>query len=298
MKPVIYYFSGTGNSLFIAKDLATKLNCTYTSIPVIISNETIVPTSTVIGIVYPVYHQGIPCIVKKFIGKITNLKNKYIFAIATYGDNLTLSLEHLNSALKAKNGYLSAGYGIKMPYNYIKPSKFGVGFYDSFTLSPPNEDNQNTMFRDYDKKSESILNAIQAKKQVPIEKDSVVIERLVDFFNLRNSLAKKSWLKVSGYNGKTPNTFMQSIPLMDCGFKVEKICNGCKTCLKVCPSNNICFIDNKPMFNHRCEQCFACLQWCPTEAIQFGKSTEGARRYHHPEIQLDEMLNIGGSNEY
>ena len=52
-------------------------------------------------------------------------------------------------------------------------------------------------------------------------------------------------------------------------------------------------IDDKPTWNHHCEQCLACIQWCPEEAIQYGKKTPQYERYHHPEIQLKDMLKKG-----
>ena len=70
MKTTIYYFSGTGNSLKVAKDIAAELK--DTEIIQICKNNMGInnTTSNKIGIVFPVYVSGMPLLVKEFIEKI------------------------------------------------------------------------------------------------------------------------------------------------------------------------------------------------------------------------------------
>jgi ferredoxin len=77
---------------------------------------------------------------------------------------------------------------------------------------------------------------------------------------------------------------------LDSNFSVSEKCNGCKTCLRICPADNIEIADNKPRWKHQCEQCLACLHWCPQEAIEYGKNTAGRKKYRHPEIKIKDML--------
>ena len=84
----IYYFSGTGNSLFIARELANKLQGKLIPIASLIKQERINSESEIIGVVFPVYlaHlNGIPLIVKDFIQKLAQLDSKYLFAVCTCG---------------------------------------------------------------------------------------------------------------------------------------------------------------------------------------------------------------------
>lgn len=55
MKTEIYYFTGTGNSLVVARDLTKELNGELIAIPSVMSKETINIDAEVIGIVFPVY---------------------------------------------------------------------------------------------------------------------------------------------------------------------------------------------------------------------------------------------------
>ena len=81
----LYYFSGTGNSLVVARDIAKKINGKLISIPTLMAEETIKTGADTIGIVSPAYYMRIPGIVARFIGKLTNLQSKYIFVIVTVG---------------------------------------------------------------------------------------------------------------------------------------------------------------------------------------------------------------------
>ena len=64
------------------------------------------------------------------------------------------------------------------------------------------------------------------------------------------------------------------------GFYVKENCNGCATCKKLCPLNNIELVDNKPKWNNRCTQCMACIGGCPLNAIEYKKITQNKVRYY------------------
>jgi flavodoxin len=89
MKTAIYYFSGTGNSFAVARDIAEKTSGKLISIPSVMDQPSIITDADVIGIVFPVYFRavlgGIPLIVRRFTRKLEDIDSKYIFAICTYG---------------------------------------------------------------------------------------------------------------------------------------------------------------------------------------------------------------------
>jgi MinD superfamily P-loop ATPase len=115
---------------------------------------------------------------------------------------------------------------------------------------------------------------------------------LADALNLKESVGKPIWLKIAGVNERTELSFLESRQLMDQAFQADENCNGCGVCARVCPVSNIRMVDDRPVWQHRCEQCFACLQWCSQEAIQFGSKTSGGKRYHHPDVKLADMLHL------
>ncbi len=286
----IYYFSGTGNSLVVARDIAGKIAGKFIAIPLAIKEENIHPKGDILGIVFPVYHQGLPNIINRFIDKLDKIDEKYIFGVCTFGDNPGISLEYLDENIKAKGGKLSAGFAVKMPYNYVIPSLVLKDFFRSFKLREIDSDKCQSLYNDWQKKLEYICERIKYQKKGKIETAARTIESIVDFFNLRETLQKKIWLKIANYQGSTALSFRDSIKLMDYGFQWDESCNGCGTCFKVCPVDNIIIKNDRPVWQHHCEQCFACLQWCPQEAIQFSKKTSSGKRYHHPEVNLSDMI--------
>jgi ferredoxin/flavodoxin len=290
MTSIIYYFSGTGNSLIVAKDIAEKINAKLIPIPSLMSKKRVIIKENKIGIVFPVYHSGLPNIIKKFVDKINDLNGKYIFGISTYGGSPGVAFKYLNKIIETKNGKLSSGFGVRMPYNYIIPSFSFKNFSFSIKLGYMNQEKQRGMFLDWSKKIDSICEQIINNKIVKFKNDSTILITLVDKLKLRDTLGKPVWLKMSGCKDNNNLTFWESIKLMDHGFKVDEKCNGCRICEKICPVNNIRFVDRKPIWLHNCEQCFACLQWCPHEAIQFGRNTKDCKRYHHPDVNINDMI--------
>ena len=81
--PLIFYFTATGNSLFVARELGGK---NIISIPQALKKGELVYEADEIGIVYPVYGHMPPNLVKDFL-KVAKLKADYFFAVLTYGNN-------------------------------------------------------------------------------------------------------------------------------------------------------------------------------------------------------------------
>lgn len=119
MKTVLYYFSGTGNSLAAARHLAGELGDTEI-IPIAKAKEESAGIAADrIGVVFPVYIFGMPVIVAEFVKKLKVDSSKYIFAVATNGGMLCATLIQLEAILKNRGLKLSAGFGIQLPDNYI-----------------------------------------------------------------------------------------------------------------------------------------------------------------------------------
>ena len=260
MKTTIYYFSGTGNSLMVARDLAAEFGgAEIISIPKAIKGSEVTTSSERVGIIYPVYMFGMPLMVTEFIKKLRLNNNQYIFAIATYGGKPGASLQQTAKQLQKQGMKLSTGFGVLMPGNYIP--MYGA-------LDP---EKQNKMFGKEKKKIREIAAVVKAGKVAEIEKDFFLTSLI--------------------FSGIVYNLCSPKIHEMDKSFWADDKCNSCGVCVKVCPAKDIELINGKPKWLRKCEQCFACLQWCPTEAIQCGKSTVGRKRYHHPEVTLKDFIN-------
>jgi len=290
MTAAIYYFSGTGNSLVVARSIADQIGGEVMPIASLVSKECIETDSDVIGLVFPVYNQGVPYIVKRFIDRLMDLEKKYIFAVCTSGSGPYLSLEYLDRMVRSKNGKLAAGFAIRMPYNYVSPVFAVKDFLKKFTFREISPEEQNKLYSDCESKLERICQFVDGRSEGVIETSSAPMEHLIDFLNLRETLQKTVWLKIAGFEGTTTLSFQESMQLMDYGFYSDEKCSSCGICSRVCPVGNIKLDEGKPIWQHRCEQCFACFHWCPKTAIQFGCNTAGRKRYHHPYVDLSDML--------
>lgn len=289
MRKVIYFFTGTGNSLVVARDIAEIIGASLVPIPSLIHQEEITSDAETIGIVYPVYNQGVSFIIKRFVDLMNDLNSKYIFAVCTHGGSSGISLEYLDKMLHEKNGSLAAGFSVRMPYNYVIPSLKLKNFFRSFVLKEINPKKQQELFNNWRLKLADICRVVQSRQKRKLEVKSQAKEHLIDFLNLRETLQKSAWLKIGGFKGKTNLPFQESLQLLDHGFTSDHKCQGCGICAKICPVENIEMVSGRPVWQHHCEQCFACLQWCPNASIQFGYATSTGKRYHHPDVKLSDM---------
>lgn len=119
-KSVIYWFSGTGNSLYAAKQLSGALgDMSLIQITDEAPTEAVGGEGVMVGFVFPSYYLHMPRAVRTFVEKLEIMPGTYIFSIVTMGSVGHGSITALNTALKKKGLRLSYGKGIKMPDNYV-----------------------------------------------------------------------------------------------------------------------------------------------------------------------------------
>jgi len=252
MKNRIYFFTGTGNSLKMAKDIANAVG-NYELVPIKSGMNTDIPTDCErIGFVFPIYYFGLPAMVLDFI-KNANFVPKsdtYFFAVATYGALPGIGVPMLRDALKEKGIELHFGGGAKMFANCVYKYNMSKRVEKITTKS------NNRISR--------VIPHIVAKTVKPI--------RSTKQFTF--DMYQKNMMKINE---------------LALEFSVSDTCDFCGLCRSICPAKNVYILEEKTAFGAKCEGCLACIQRCPKHAINHTK-THDRRRYNHPEVSNDEIF--------
>ncbi len=257
----IYYFSGTGNTLAAAKQVAAAL-----------SNTELIPIADLqrgenvdfgdaeaVGIFTPVYCFGIPTVVNKFVSRIKECEEKkqpFIYLICTSGGMIGSAHLVMTQLLGLRGYRLNAFYHVVMPSNYIPLS------------APPAPRKRKKILDAAEKKLALIIPKIaEHKSRRPV--------RVFPLNMIGELVAKRAVSYMSDY---------------DKYFWITEDCNSCGLCQDICPASNIIIMNGMPTWRSQCEQCMACLQWCPRKAIQFKNVTKKRHRYHHPDITAADLI--------
>jgi len=116
----IFWFSGTGNSLYAAKRLSAEMGgCPLEQITDAAPEGAVGGPGTKAGFVFPSYYGNLPRAVHAFVEKLEIKPDTYIFAVVTMGAVGQGSVGALDKALKAKGLRLNYGRGVLMPANYV-----------------------------------------------------------------------------------------------------------------------------------------------------------------------------------
>lgn len=298
----IFYFTGSGNSLVVARDLAQKLQVPLTSIPSVMRKNNIEITSNLIGIVFPVYFAdlgGVPLIVEQFIKKLENLASKYIFVVCTHAGGPGRTIEYVRSLIQVQGGELAAGFTVEMSVPYspkvkIRRSLFHKEINYRKEIAKDYK-KQQELYRLWHQKLEIIIKNIRSRDKGIYEIKKSILKRLFPpLISLSKAMFRRHYKQLAKISSEDSElisdyTFENLIHFADKSFEVNDQCKGCGTCAQICPVNNIKIVKNKPEWQHRCENCYACYAWCPNKAI-FGEIVAYNKNYHHPEVRISDMI--------
>lgn len=253
---MIFYFSGTGNSLYVAKKISetqgerlVSVACEFDRKDTVFEYE--FREKELLGFVFPVYAWGPPGIVIDFISKLRISGGKpYVFSVCTCGDDEGYATRLLQKALTKAGLPVDSAFTVIMPNNYI------IGF-------------------DVDSKDVESEKLRKAEEKLQII-NSVISNRQKGVFDLIPG-------RLPGLKTAIVNPLFNRFARNTKSFYATEECTGCGICEKVCPMHTIT-VKDKPVWGKACTQCLACIHRCPVHAIQYGKATVRKGRYVHPDI--------------
>ena len=262
----IYYFSGTGNTLWSAKKIAEIIggetgrpdDIELFNIGIEAQKEEIVLEADAVILLFPSYGYGLPVVVRRFVQK-AEFKTPHVASFVTYGSSPGGTMSGLSLILKKK----------------------GVGkvFFDRI----PAVENYIPLFGA--QKEETIQQRLEMQKEKTEAAARSVIEKQTNRVNIFRPFSAFVWC-----------LFTLGMKIFYKYFRVSAECDGCGVCEKVCPVSAVSIREARPVFSSKCEHCQACLNWCHKNAIHFGRLKEGVPRYRHPEIALAEMEKRNGTS--
>lgn len=247
---MILYFSGTGNSLYIAKKLAEILDERIISIAELVCKgqyDIPVRDGENIGFVYPVIACAPPDVVTDFLKKVTfnGYHNNYIYSVYNCAGSPEYTSRVFKEKAKKAGFHVSGFYGVLMPGNWITHNK-----------------------------------------HLPAEK---VQQYLSECDGKIAQIAKSVQEKESNYT-KEKHSFLLSYVVHKLAVlqKTEKFifgddCVRCGKCVEICSMEAIQFVGDKLVRDEKkCAYCLGCVNVCPTRALQVGNKSQGNPQYVNP----------------
>ena len=255
---MIIFFSGTGNSRYVASELSCILADTQL---IDLRGETLAegiavspdPERPVVWVM-PVYSWGLTPVVEKWIERHSKsmLSACNHLLVLTCGDDVGRSASQWRKLLN-RVGWndKTSVWSVQMPNNYVLMKGFDV---DSKAIE------QQKLSACHDRIAEIAV----AISKMPVGLTDVVKGGFAWF----KSGVIKPWFHAFGMSPKP--------------FHASNACVGCGLCAKNCPTTNIAMVGQRPRWSDNCALCLSCYHVCPCHAVQYGKATKNKGQYICP----------------
>lgn len=247
---MVLYYSGTGNSEYVAKKIGEQIEDEVVNLfdKIRKNDYSEIHSDRPFVIVYPTYAWQMPRILRDFILRTAFTGNKCVYFVATCGASMGNMTKYLSELCRQKAFNDMGCAEVVMPENYI-----------------------------------AMFNVPERSEAVRIIKNAdIVIKNIVDVIKHNGTIPKKKADIFAKVNSSMVNTIFYPLFVSAKKFYATDACIGCGKCTEICPLNNISLKEKKPVWGDRCTHCMACICKCPKEAIEYGSKSKGKPRYQCP----------------
>lgn len=247
---MIFYFTGTGNSEWVALNVAQALDDTVCRVTDALQcPETVhdLPYGEAVGFVFPVYAWGPPLPVMELLQTLRLSRYpSFLYFICTCGDDTGKTARVFCRAARERGWVCEAGYSVTMPNTYV--------CLPGFDVDAPE--------------------VVQRKMHEATHRLQEVIgevrERRTGFHCHEGRMP---WLKTY-----LLRLWFNSYLVTADRFYASEECVECGVCGRSCPLHNV-KVDGRPQWGEQCCMCLSCYHHCPKQAVQYGKATKGKGQY-------------------
>ena len=247
---IVYCYSGSGNCLDMAKNIARGLG--DTDIVLMRSRPIITDARGYkrVGFVFPCYGGGLPGDVESYVKELKLDKFAYKFAVVQYAGYMGCGLHRLDSLVG-----LDDWAGVSQHCSCIWLMPHGLTF-------PP-------------------VSVGKAQERSEATAKKVVFDVLAREFSKKPPLHPINAVESAG--------FANINKLINGKMTVSSACIGCGICRELCPRGNIQIENGKAVIGTSCIGCMSCVQYCPKEAINVGTVTVRRERYHNANVSAADL---------
>lgn len=253
---MIIYFSGTGNSRYVARVLGEKLKESVAAL-VDLPPAKAKFSGVSLGIVFPIYSWGVPPLVLDYVRNLNQqfidaIKDVPVYIICVCGDETAHAPEMIENALAERVVKLSGGWSVQMPNNYV--------LLPGFDVDPT---------------------AVEKEK---LDKASAAVAECAD--KIQKGEWEKNYVRggMAWFKSRLIYPAFKRWGIFPDRWHATDACISCGKCVMACPMENIEIekAGEHPKWGKNCVSCLACYHICPRHAVQYGKITRNKGQYFCP----------------
>jgi len=247
LKMLTLYFSGTGNTKFIAELFSNKMGARCLSIEDDADFSAEINANDTIAFCYPIYCSRVPRNMREFADRhMSGLIGKKVIILVTQmlfsGDGARVFTDLFDKGaidvIYAEHFNMQQNMGNAPIFNLSKPTAQTNQMYISKAETKMN------------KVCENIKKGIVKKRGFAL--GSVLLGKIQGVFwqkNTKDIIAQKLELKCKN------------------DVKIHNECTACGICTKICPMNNLVSSEGQIHHQNNCVVCYRCVNRCPHKAI-------------------------------